>query len=580
MRSVLVIGVDCSTTACKAIAWDTHDGAAVAEGRATFPLSNPRPGAWEQDANHWWRALGESCRALVSALGERVKDVASLALTHQRETVVVTDPRGEPLAPALVWMDSRATPQVERAVQQLGARHIHELSGKPPCTTPSLYKLRYLFDHYPRLQHAQISDVHGFLARKLLGRHVSSLASVDPMGLLDLSQGTYAPDLLDFLGVGEHQLPQLVSAGARVGGLSSSAAAHTGLPAGLMVVSGAGDGQAAGLGAGVCAPGEAYLNLGTALVSGVLSHEYLTDLSYRTLFAATPACDLSFGAMPEEGLPSYFLETDLKGGSFSFDWLIDRLLSDNAGLGGAYQPARDGKTGQGSEAAPDSELPTGPPTKRQRLEGLAQLAHKLPPGSEGLMLLPYFNGVMNPYWDDLASGALVGLRGHHGPEHVYRAIAEGLAFEQRLHTSSVEASAGEISQLVCMGGSSDARWVRQLFADVMNKPLVRATSTEATCLGAGILAACGAGAFRHSAEAVAAMTSRGERVEPAAQRAAYDQLFREVYTKLYPSLREPLARLSALTQPATAPDGAAAAADGAATGSAATGSAATKRSAE
>lgn len=540
MSGALVIGIDCSTSACKAIAWDTQapasaGGVAVAEGRASFPLRNPGPGAWEQDANDWWRALGESCRALVAALGERVRDVASLAVTHQRETVVVTDGQGEPLAPALIWMDSRATPQVERAKQRFGARHIHELSGKPPCTTPSVYKLRYLFDHAPQLSSGQISDVHGFLARKLTGRHVSSLASVDPMGLLDLSEGRYALDLLDFLGVGEHQLPQLVAVGARIGALTRAAAEHTGLPQGLLVVSGAGDGQAAGLGAGVCAPGEAYLNLGTALVSGVLSHEYRTDLSYRTLFAATPACDLKFGAMPEEGLPSYFLETDLKGGSFTFDWLIERLLTSPGPTHGA-QGADQGR----ADAA----------SKGQRLEQLARLAEQIPPGSEGLMLVPYLNGVMNPYWDDLASGVLVGLRGHHGPAHVYRAISEGLAFEQRLHTSSVEASAGAIRQLVCMGGLSRERWMRQLFADVMNKPLVQATSSEATCLGAGMLAACGAGVFKHSAEAVVAMTSRGERVEPATQRAAYDELFREVYIKLYPSLREPLARLTALTQPA------------------------------
>src|SRR5690606_37652475 len=132
---------------------------------------------------------------------------------------------------------------------------------------------------------------------------------------------------------------------------------------------------------------------------------------------ATPACDLSFGAKPEEGLPSYFLETDLKGGSFTFDWLIERLLTRPGGAPSSAQAA-------GADAASAGATGADTPSKRQRLEQLARLAEQIPPGSEGLMLVPYLNGVMNPYWDDLASGVLVGLRGHHGPAHLYRAICE------------------------------------------------------------------------------------------------------------------------------------------------------------
>lgn len=512
-QSHLVIGVDSSTSACKAIAWGTcgdEAGRPIAEGRAAFPLSNPEPEGWEQDANDWWRALGSACQALSQALGERVADVVALAITHQRETVVVTDAQGEPLCPALVWMDSRAASQVERAVRTLGSETLHRVSGKPPCTTPSFYKLAYLFDRRPALRStARICDVQSFLLWKLTGEFKSSLPSVDPMGLLDLSTGDYAEPLLDFLGVRRHQLPTLVSAGVRVGALTQSAAALCCLPVGLPVISGAGDGQAAGLGAGIRGAGEAYLNLGTALVSGVLSEDYRTDLSFRSLFAATPACDAA------KKLPPYFLETDLKGGTFTFDWLCERLLE-----------------------LPPSERPA-------QLRRLAQAAASLPPGAQGLMLVPYWNGVMNPYWDDDASGVLVGLRGHHGQAHVYRAIVEGLALEQRLHTGAVEASAGPIDGLVCMGGLSETPWIRQLFADALNKPIVAAESREATCLGAGILAACGVGVFTRSGDAIEAMTRRGERHLPGAQAGRYAELF-EVYQGLYPALRQAQRRLAAL----------------------------------
>lgn len=509
----LVIGVDSSTSACKAIAWGTSGdeaGRTVAAGRATFPLSNPEPEGWEQSANDWWRAFCSACQGLSESLGQRMRDVVALAVTHQRETVVVTDAQGEPLAPALVWMDSRATAQVARASDAIGRETLHRLSGKPPCTTPSFYKLAYLFDKVPALRTtARICDVQSFLLWKLCGEYKSSLPSVDPMGVLDLSTGEYAEPLLDFLGVRSEQLPTLVPAGARVGALSEQAAALCCLPAGLPVVSGAGDGQAAGLGAGVHTPGEAYLNLGTALVSGVLSEDYRTDLAFRTLFAATPACDT------RAGLPAYFLETDLKGGTFTFDWLCERLL----------------------------DLP--PSEKGAHLRRLAEAAAHLPPGAHGLLLVPYWNGVMNPYWDDDASGLLFGLRGHHGQAHLYRAIVEGLALEQRLHTDAVEAATGGISQLVCMGGLSETRWIRQLFADALSRPVVAAESQEATCLGAGILAACGAGLFEDSKAAVAAMTRRGERHEVGADAPRYRELF-GVYRDLYPALRAAQRRLAAL----------------------------------
>ncbi|MCA9645545.1 MAG: hypothetical protein KC492_32870, partial [Myxococcales bacterium] len=384
------------------------------------------------------------------------------------------------------------------------------VSGKPPCTTPSLYKLAYLFDRLPALRGtAHVCDVQSFLLWKLTGEHKSSLPSVDPMGVLDLSTGDYAEPLLDFLGVRSERFPALVPAGQRIGALTQAAAAVCCLPTGLPVVSGAGDGQAAGLGAGIAAPGEAYLNLGTALVSGVLSNTYRTDLSFRTLFAATPASD-THGA-----LPPYFLETDLKGGTFTFDWLCERLL----------------------------ELP--PADKGAHLAELGARAAALPSGAQGLMLVPYWNGVMNPYWDDAASGVLVGLRGHHSQAHVYRAIVEGLALEQRLHTEAVEASAGAIRALVCMGGLSEERWVRQLFCDALAKPVVAAASREATCLGAGILAACGAGLFPNSESAIQCMTRRGERHEVGAEAPTYAALF-EVYRGLYPALRSAQARLNAL----------------------------------
>lgn len=499
----LVVGLDCSTTAVKAIAFDAR-GTPVAEGRAPLTVDNPGPDAWEQDATAWRiatdRALCEMARALAP---EGVARVAALSVTHQRETFVPVDQAGEPIASATLWMDGRGAPDVRRIVDRLGRAHLLETTGKPPCITPSLYKIARLFRERPDLAAARprIADVGGFVIRHLTGVFATSIASADPMGIVDMRTADYAEELLGVIGVERAQLAALALPGSVVGGLTREVATATGLPEGLPVVACAGDGQAAGAGAGITGPGRAYLNLGTAIVSGVCSDRYAWGEGFRTLFGARPG--------------SYLLETDLKGGTFTFGWLAGKLLG------------------------------AAPAERNARLDALGEEAARLPPGADGLVLLPYFCGVMNPYWDDAASGVLLGLRGGHGPAHLYRAIAEGIALEQRLHTEHVEAAVGAIEELVVVGGPAGSDLWCQILADVIGKRIVRASTTEATALGAAVVAAPAAGLYSDVEGAVAGMTRTGRAFGPGDDRPAYDALYRDVYRGLFEDLRDRMTRLEA-----------------------------------
>ena len=101
---------------------------------------------------------------------------------------------------------------------------------------------------------------------------------------------------------------------------------------------------------------------------------------------------------------------------------------------------------------------------------------------------------MNPYWDAGASGIVVGWRGIHGPAHLYRAILEGIAFEQRLHLRGVEAALDRpVERLLAVGGGARSRLWRQIIADVTGRPVYHADAPEASALGAGILAAAATG---------------------------------------------------------------------------------------
>lgn len=507
-NGVLFLGVDCSTTGVKAIAW-SQDGEAVSEGRTALSLNNPAPDGWEQDALSWWEGTKQAIRGAAEGLGAGgAKRIRALCVTNQRETFVVCGEDGQPLHPALVWMDARCREQVKWACGQIPAGRLHEISGKYPCTTPSMYKFLYFVERLvPDLRHRvrYVLDVHAFVAERMLGRRVTSVASADPMGWVDMRARDWSDELLALSGLSRANMAALAEPGEIMGALRSDVALALGLEPGIPVVAGAGDGQAAALGAGLNGPDEAYLNVGTAIVSGVESPVYRVDRAFRTMMAARPG--------------AYLLETDLKGGTFTLSWLAGRLLGQGMG---------------------DFRI-------HERLAELERKAGELGPGSDGLLMVPYWNGVMNPYWDDEATGMGLGFHGGHGPEHLYRAILEGIAMEQRLHTEGVErACAGAIEKMLLMGGGSSSNLFCQILADVLGRPMVRALSSEATSLGAGMLAAWGAGAFGRLEDAVRAMSGRGAVFEPGAHHGMYQRLYEEVYAKLYPAVSGAMSRLSAL----------------------------------
>jgi len=509
MKTHLVIGIDSSTTACKAIAWD-RSGRAVAEGRASYPLLQPAPNWYEQDAEQWWSGSCAVLQELFKALREQIDaaQVDALCITHQRESFVPVDRQGQPIRNGILWLDERSRAQATFLRQAIGAEQFHRTTGKPLTTNPSITKIVWLMQHEPEAiaRTHKFLDVHAFLVHRLTGEFRTSLACADPMGLIDMQASTWATDLTQELGLQIGQFPDLVPPGAIIGHVSDAAAAATGLPAGLPVVAGAGDGQCAGLGANAIGSGQASLNLGTAVVSGVFNNGYLTDRAFRTLYA------------PIAG--KYFLETVIQGGAFTVSWFIDQFA---------------GEMGNSETHSPGDMLEAA--------------AAEVPPGSLGLVVVPYWSHAMTPYWDPAASGITLGWTGTHRREHFYRAILEGIAFEQRLLGEGMAVATGQpLSEYIVLGGGSRSGLWCQILADVTGVHIVRAATTEATCLGAGILAATAAGWYVDANSAADGMTGIADRFEPDPEvHAIYEQIYNEVYRPLFPTLQPLVHRLTELT---------------------------------
>jgi sugar (pentulose or hexulose) kinase len=312
MRGDLVIGIDSSTTATKAIAWDAK-GRLVAEGRAPIPLSNPQPGWFEQEASDWTSALTTALKQLSRKID--MKRVAGLAISNQRESFAQFDKNNKAAPPRNLWLDERAPKQAQALAAKLGPEHLRGISGKPADTTPCIARCAWFAEKMPAMwkKTAMTAEVHGVLTHFLTGHWHTSTASADPMGLIDMARYDWSDELLAAVGLNRNQVPKLFRPGEVMGEVTAAAAKLTGLKAGTPVVAGGGDGQCAGTASNVFVKGRAYINMGTACVSGSSGTTYAHAQAFRTLTAVA-----------EDG---YIYETCLRTGTFLVNWTVERLFN-------------------------------------------------------------------------------------------------------------------------------------------------------------------------------------------------------------------------------------------------------------
>ena len=494
VSEALVIGLDSSTQSTKAIAWNAS-GDDVAVGRADITMSNPRLDCFEQDSAEWWSSCVESIAQCVDQLKSQGVDataIKGLAISNQRETLGLFDKNHKPTYPAMVWLDERSRSQVASFSEKFGAEEIHRITGRPPDVTPCLYRFLWMQENEPEVwaDTAYFVDVQAYLVRKLCGGHYrTGWTSADPMGIVDMTSRTWSKPILEALDLDESRLPELHAPGTQLGVITPECAKLTGLPDGMPVFAAGGDGQCAGLGTNCTSSDRAYINLGTAIVSGVWSPEYKYNKSWRTELAAQG-----------EG---YIYENCLRSGAFLLNWFVDQFVARGKADASVF-------------------------------EQLEQAASQLPIGSQGLLVQPYFSGVMDPHWDASARGVILGLSGSHNEAHIYRSILESMTLDQVMSTEDTEVALGhKIDHYLAIGGGANSPLWRQMLADASGKPVHVSPTVEASALGAGMTAAYGAGWFKSITDAAGVMSGEAMVVEP--NPALFDR-YRElmkIYRKVY-----------------------------------------------
>ena len=498
-----LLTIDNGTQSVRAMLFDPQGNLLKIKQIPIEPYFSTAPGLAEQDPEVFWDAVCEACQGLWKD-GADKGSIAAVALTTQRSTVLNLDQDGNPLRPAIVWLDQRRTEGVKpvgglwgAAFKMIGASgtlaylqaeaEANWLQANQPGIWEETYK--YLF-------------LSGFLTHRLTGRFVDSVACQVGYVPFDYKNLTWCKKWdwkWQAVPISPDLLPELVPAGEVLGEITSQAAAATGIPAGLPLIAAAADKATEVLGAGCLRPELGCLSYGSSATLNTIHKKYIEIIP---LIPPYPA------AIPK----AYNLEIQILRGYWMVSWfkkefgLREQVLADQQGL------------------KPE--------------DFFDDLVHAVPPGSDGLVLQPYWSpGLRFPGPE--ARGAMIGFSDSHTRAHIYRAILEGLAYALReAAEKSDKRSKVPIQELRVAGGGSQSDAALQLTADIFGLPVSRPHLYETSGLGAAIDAAVGAGVHPDFTTAVAAMTRLGETFLPNPEtQEVYEGLYHGVYKKMYSQLQ-------------------------------------------
>lgn len=486
-----VIGCDVGSQGTKALLLSIT-GELLGESYEAYHMDHPHPLWAEQPVERWSRALTLAIRRLVSETGVPPKNIRALSLATQVDGLVPIDSSGQPLRPAIIWMDRRAGAQCEPARKSLGDEQIFQLTGLNLDAYHVAPKIRWLAEHQPEIyaQAAYFLLPGSYLAYYLTGELAVDFSNASSTLLLDVRTKTWSAPMGEAFNIDLKSLAPLNAATTTLGKLRPDIADKLGLNADTLLMVGCGDEHAACLGAGVTRPGIVGDIAGTA--------EPVCAASPELVFDNTRLVETHCHADP-----------DL--------WLLE-----NPGFvsGGNLRWFRDQFAKGETYAALDSE------------------AARIHPGSEGLTLLPSLMGALAPTWNESARGTFAGFTLAHTRAHFFRALLEGSAHAVRDILTQMQMAGMELNELRVMGGGAKSRLWNQIKADVTGLQVTVPQILETTALGAAFLALVGIGAFATLSEASEHIVKIRERIEPqpSAQSMYADSYarYRQTYFALLP----------------------------------------------
>ena len=514
MSAEQLLAIDHGTQSVRALIFDLRGNLLAKSQVPIEPYYSAEPGWAEQDPKVFWNALCEACQKLWVMPGVNKSAIAGVALTTQRSTIINVDAHGQPLRPAIVWLDQRRTPGLKPVSGLWG--FLFKLAG---MTGTVAYLQSEAEANWLRTYQKDVWDkthkyllLSGYLTYLLTGAYVDSVGSQAAYIPFDYKNQRWSAKSdwkWQAVPVRPETLPNLVRPTELLGQISASASAATGIPEGLPLIAAAADKACEVIGAGCIEPSTACLSFGTTATINTTHKDYLEVIP---LIPPYPA------AIP--GM--YSLEIQIFRGYWMVSWFKREFGMSEERL------ARE--RGVNAEDLFDD------------------LINSVPAGSLGLMLQPYWSpGLKQPGPE--AKGAIVGFGDVHTRPYLYRAIIEGLAYALREGADRTNHRSREkIESIRVAGGGSASTAAVKLTADIFGLPASRPHVVEASGLGAAMDLAVGLKLHPDFETAVREMTRVSETFEPNPENhKLYDALYKRVYLKMYKRLRPLYDELAEIT---------------------------------
>lgn len=504
-----LLGIDIGGSGAKAAVFSL-DGSEVGHGYHEYEMISTLPGQAEHDAEGWWQAavyaIEQATRDIDTA------DILSIGVGCTNGLIAV-DREGQPLRSAIMLWDQRTLPEVETIRRVLDADEVFKITGNPVAPGAfSLPTMLWLKHHDPQLFAAthKLMVPGGYLVARLTGEFTIDFSRASTTLLFDIEHHRWHTPFLETTGIPLEKLPKAISSHEIAGHITDATAKRTGLRVGTPVVAGCMDTIGASIGFGAIKEKTCFIIMGTAArVASTLSSAQF-DRRFMNSTHVLPERWLTIGA--------------INGVGSSLRWVRDTF-------GEAEQREAD-RTG------------------KDVYDLLTAQAAQAPPGSKGLVFLPYLSGERTPIWNPYARGVFFGATLGHNRNDFLRSVLEGAALAIRHVVEILETEHGlDLTDLKIGGAAAGSHVWNQIIADVLGKKVISCSGTHVEVLGAAILAGVGVAAYNDYDEAFEQTVTTDFVFQPNTEaHATYDQLF-PLYKELYLDVEPYFERLAKLDLP-------------------------------
>ena len=503
-----LMGIDIGTYESKGVIIDSQ-GLIISYTAISHEVENPKPNYFEHDAEKvWWHDLCILSKKLLKTANLSGKDIRALGVSTLGTCCLPVDREFTPLRKAILYgIDARSQKEIEYLTAYYGDEMVKALFGRPLCSGDVCTKILWLKNNEPEIYNKTAYFLTGasWLVAKLTGQVVLDrflgIASMRPLYHED---GRIRDDMCGPF-CRPDQLPKGRAVTDIAGNITKKAAEETGLSVDTPVTIGTGDSAAEAISTGVLSPGDLMLQFGSSVFLYCCTDRQIEDSRIRSNTFLIPG--------------TFSIAAGTNNCGTLTRWYRDQLFPESLAT-------------ERAQSINAYEL---------MMAGLEQI----PPGSDGLITLPYFSGERTPINDPNAKGVIFGLELHHTKQHLYRSALEGIAYSVGQHIDILEENKVTINKIMAVGGGTKNPLWMQIVADVIGKPVNTAAITIGASYGDCLIAGIGCRIFPDFHYLRNIIRPR-HTYEPGSKNHKVYAHYRKFYDQLYLINKETMHRLASL----------------------------------